>query len=107
MNPDNLERMILDGLVEVSGIDSNTGEMMYVFTQYAKETFPELQREADEYFNQLILFFWEQGFINMDLSEENPTVTITEKALDKEEVAKLTTEVRSALQMILDALRIK
>ncbi len=107
MNLDNLEQMILDGIIEVSGIDSHTGEMLYQFTDYAKETFPELQQEADEYFMQLVMFFWEQGFINMDLSEESPTVTITNKALNEQEVSKLSPELKSALQVILDALRIQ
>lgn len=107
MNSDNLERLILDGIVEVSGIDSHTGEMLYQFTSYAKENFPELQQEVDDYFSQLIMFFWEQGFINMDFSEDNPAVTITDKALNEEHVSALTPELRSALQIILDALRIQ
>ena len=107
MKPDNLEQMILDGIVEVSGIDSHTGEMLYQFTDYARENFPELQQEADEYFMQLIMFFWEQGFVDMNFSEDGPTVAITEKALSEQHVSELTPELRSALQIILDALRIE
>lgn len=108
-NPDDeiLNGLILDGLVEVAAMDMETGEMLYAFTEKAKEEVPDLFRQAEDFFNQLIMFFWEQGFISMDIGSENPVVSITEKALDPTEVAKLSKENQQALRIILEALRIQ
>jgi len=53
------------------------------------------------------MFFWENGFIHMNIMLESPVVTITEKALDQAEVEKLPFEYQVTLKIILDALRIK
>jgi hypothetical protein len=103
---DMLDELILQGLVEVAGIDSDTGEMLYGFTEKAKIEMPHIQREAEEFFNSLIMYFWETGFISMNMSEPNPAVSLTEKAFDQEAIASLSTEHRSALNIIKDALRI-
>ena len=104
---DYLDKMILDGLVEVAGIDANTGEMLYSFTSKAAEVLPGLAAEAENFFQRVIMYFWENEFISMDVTEESPTVTITEKALDPAEVKKLSAEYQQALNLILEALRIR
>lgn len=107
-NPEDqrLEELILEGFVEVAAMDMATGEMLYAFTEKAKEEIPDVYRRAEEFFNQMIMFFWEQGFVSMDIDSLNPSVTITPKALDQEEVSKLSYEHQQALRIILEALRI-
>lgn len=104
---DYLDEMILDGLVEVAGLDADTGEMLYSFTSKAAEVIPTLAAEAEKFFQKVIMYFWENGFILMDVTEESPTVTVTEKALDPAEVENLSVEYRQALNLILEALRIR
>jgi hypothetical protein len=83
----------------------NTG--VNSFTQSAMEIIPELKKQIDEEFHSFIMFFWENGFIHMNIMLESPVVTITEKALDRAEVEKLPFEYQATLKIILDALRIK
>jgi hypothetical protein len=106
-NEDHLDDLILKGIVEPSAIDMTTGEMLYSFTQSAMEIIPELKKQIDEEFHSFIMFFWENGFIHMNIMLESPVVTITEKALDRAEVEKLPFEYQATLKIILDALRIK
>jgi hypothetical protein len=106
-NDDHLENLILKGLVEPAAIDMVTGEMLYSFTESAMEAIPELKKQIDEEFHSFIMFFWENGFIHMNIMLESPVVTITEKALDQAEVEKLPFEYQVTLKIILDALRIK
>jgi hypothetical protein len=43
---------------------------------------------------------WEKGYLDIDFLEENPTVRLTEKAVDKEELSKLTTQELWSLEEI-------
>ena len=101
-----LERLILEGFVEVSAMDSETGEMLYSFTDKAKEVFPEIEQEAHAFFNSILMYFWENGFISMNLEEDNPTVRLNPKAFDVSEIEKLSSEMKHALNVIKEILRI-
>ena len=102
---DYLEYLILNGYVEVAGVDQETNEFLYRFTDNARETIPGLQEQLNEEFYGLIVYLWEHGFISMDIESKNPLVTLNEKALDKDEVDKLPYIYKSALLTIIDALR--
>lgn len=104
---DMLDQLILDGLVEVSALDAETGEMLYAFTDKAREKMPEMQRQAEKVFDEMIMFFWENGFISMNVDAPNPVIGVLPKALDEEEVSKLSVDHRIALKIILEALRIR
>ncbi len=103
---DMLDQLILDGIVEPAGIDMDTGDMLYSFTEKGKTEIPAVRQEAEKYFDAVIMYFWENGFVSMDVAEKNPTISITEKALDETEIAKLSSEMKQALNVIKDALRI-
>jgi hypothetical protein len=103
---DSLDQLILDGLVEVAGIDLESGDMLYSFTDKAKNEIPEIQREAERFFNSIIMYFWETGFISVNVDDPNPVVSLNAKAFDHDEVAKLSLEMKNALNVIKDALRI-
>lgn len=102
-----INEMILDGIIEPSAMDMETGEMLYSFTDKAREVMPEMWHHAQQVFNDTIMFFWEQGFLNINMSDEDPVVSVTPKALDQAEVAKLSREHQQALRIILEALRIQ
>jgi DNA-binding PadR family transcriptional regulator len=103
---DILDRLILDGMVEVAGIDSDTGDMLYSFTEKAREELPEVRDAAEAYFNSIIMYFWENDFISMNLEDENPVVRLKDKAFDESQVELLSSEMKTALNLIKDALRI-
>lgn len=100
----NIEKMILEGVIEVAGIDNETGEFLYNFTEKLKELYPALYNEAQTYFSNEMMFLWENNFLEMDITESNPIVKITEKALDKDEVSKLDPEIRSTLKEVIRVL---
>jgi hypothetical protein len=96
-----IEDLILKGALEVSGIDLDTGEPIYNFTKKMKEISPELYRESFTYFYTEVLKLWENGFVNMNILEENPIVSVTPKAFNKEEVKKLTKDEVFSLNEII------
>lgn len=104
---DHLEYLILNGYVEVSGVDKETGEFLYTFTEAARQKIPGLQDQLNEEFYSLIVYLWEHEFISMDIESQNPKVTLNAKALDDQEVKKLPYIYKAALLTIIDALRIQ
>jgi hypothetical protein len=103
---DYLEHLILNGYVEVSGIDPETGDFLYMFTEKARQTMPGLEEQLNEEFYALIIYLWEHGFIAMDIESQSPRVTLMPKALDQEAVSQLPSIYRLALFTIIEALRI-
>lgn len=102
-----LEALILQGYVEPAGIDPETGEMLYSFTDLAKQEMPDLEKQFEEEFHKNIMFFWEAGALDMNVYEENPIIRINPLAFEQSFVDSLSTEKRMALAIIIDALRIK
>ena len=98
---DAIDQLILSGALEVAGIDIETGEPMYNFTEKLIEVSPELHKDISLYFSRETMSLWSDGFLNMDVTEKNQIVTITKKALDDEEVAKLSKESQRTLKEII------
>jgi hypothetical protein len=98
---DAIDQLILSGALEVAGIDIDTGEPMYNFTEKLIEVSPELHKDISLYFSRETMALWSDGFLNMDVTEKNPIVTITKKALDDEEVLKLSKESQRTLKEII------
>jgi len=92
-----IDYLILNKALEVVGVDSTTGELLYGFTPKIKDIMPELYREHLNHVNSEIMTMWEKGFVNVDLLSDEPIVTLTDKAFDKDEVAKLSQDHRWAL----------
>lgn len=102
-----LQELILAGAVEVSAIDSETGEFLYSFTEKINEVDPELARQSEDLFNRFIYILWERGFLNLDMTQDSPMVSLTEKSLDEEEQNTLPHELKMVLLTIIEALRLE
>lgn len=98
---DAIDQLILSGALEVAGIDMETGQPMYNFTEKLIDVSPELHKEVALYFSRETMSLWSHGFLDMDVTEPNPIVRITEKALDENEVSKLSKESRYTLMEIM------
>jgi hypothetical protein len=98
---DAIDQLILAGALEVSGIDMDTGEPIYNFTEKLIDISPELHREVSLYFSRETMSLWSNGFLDMDVTEKNPIVTLTPKALDQEAVSKLSKESQATLKEII------
>ncbi len=96
-----LENLILNGAVEVVGIDIETNEPLYTFTDKLAQFSPALHKDMSNYFYKEMMFLWENGFIEMDVTELNPTVRLTEKALDETKTRSLKREQWYSLKEII------
>jgi hypothetical protein len=105
-NEDDLEQMILDGIVEFAGLDSN-GEMLYSFAKDIETRSPEVYKIVQQMHMQDIYTLWEMGFLSMDVTEANPLARVTERAFDEEALSALPTHMRIMLEQIKDAMRIE
>ena len=85
-----IKNLILEGALEVAGLDSETGEFLYSVTPKMQEIMPDMYEDHITQVNRDILNLWEKGYVNVDFLSPNTMVTISAKGLDKAEVSKLT-----------------
>jgi hypothetical protein len=98
---DAIEQLILAGALEVAGIDIDTGEPVYNFTEKLIDISPELHNEVSTYFSRETMDLWQEGFLDMDITEKNPIVRLTKKALDEIQVANLDKNKQYTLKEII------
>ena len=96
-----IEDLILNGALEVAGLDIDSGEMLYNFTDKLQNVNPELHDEFQRYFTKETMALWEHGFIDMDLTLDEPIVSLTEKAFNVKEVLKLKKDQQYSLKEII------
>ena len=96
-----IEDLILSGALQFAGIDMESGEMLYNFTEKLKDINPELHNEFSTYLYSEVSELWANGFLDMYFTDENPRITLTAKALDPEEVAKLDKDRQYTLKEII------
>ena len=85
-----IKNLILEGALEVAGLDAETGEFLYAVTPKMQEVMPDMYEDHINQVNRDILNLWEKGYVNVDFLSPNPVVTISAKGLDNAEVSKLT-----------------
>lgn len=95
-----IKNLILEGALEVAGLDAETGEFLYAVTPKMQEVMPDMYEDHITQVNRDILNLWEKGYVNVDFLSPNPVVTISAKGLDKDEVSKLTKPEIWALEEI-------
>ncbi len=94
------ENLILSGAIEPAGIDPDTGEMLYNFTDKLRNIHPVLYREVNNLFSQQVMTLWEKGMLDMDPTEANPFVRLTTKAFDNNLIKALDDETSYTLKEI-------
>jgi hypothetical protein len=97
---EDIDKLILSGAIEAAGVDSDTGEILYSFTPKLQKISPMLHDAAMNYFAMHAIKLWEMGFINMDVTEKNPLVSLTKMAFDKNKIDLLEEEMRLTLKEI-------
>jgi hypothetical protein len=95
-----IESLILQGGIQAAGIDSQTGELLYAFTPKIKEIMPELYEDHISSVNTEVMGLWEKGYINIDLFQKDPVITLSKKALNVDEVKKLSAKDQWSLHEI-------
>jgi hypothetical protein len=97
----NIDELILAGALEVYGVDLETGEFMYSFTEKLAEVAPEIYENVQNRVARSMKSLWEKGFVSMNLGQEDPDVFVTDKAFDSEETALLSAEDLSVLKSVI------
>lgn len=96
-----MEELILNGVVEVAGIDADTGEFLYNFTPKLRELMPDLWNERLDFIHNEIMYFWEKGFIDAQgMDDINPTVLLNDLAYDEDAISELPPEKQASLREI-------
>mgnify|MGYP000970272622 CR=1 FL=1 len=70
-----IEDLILNGALEISGIDIDTGEPLYNFTDKMKSVNEELHNELYTYFTTETMALWENGFIDINFLTKSFSIT--------------------------------
>jgi hypothetical protein len=97
------EDLILKGAVEFSGIDSETGEMLYSFTDKLESVAPEIFEAYNEEFYRQIMYLWEKGFLDINISTQSPVVRLNPSSTDPERIKALHPMYRIVLSQIVQA----
>lgn len=98
--------LILSGALEIAGIDMETGEPLYNFTEKLADVNPELHNEMSTYLSKEAMALWQYGFISMDVTEKNPIIKLLPKAFDKSEIEKLDKNHQYTLKEIIRLLMV-
>jgi hypothetical protein len=86
---DSIDYLLLNGGLEVVGLDSDNGEFLYAFTPKIKDLMPGLYEEHIGDVNKNVLKLWEMGYLEIDFMQEDPVIKLGEKSFDLNEVSKL------------------
>jgi hypothetical protein len=86
---DAIDYLLLNGGLEVVGLDSDNGEFLYAFTPKIKKLMPELYEEHIGDVNKNVLKLWEMGYLEIDFMQQDPVITLGVKSFDLGEVSKL------------------
>jgi hypothetical protein len=95
-----IDDLILSGALEPSGVDPETGEMLYTFTSKLEHISPMLYKEVNNMFSSHIMRLWELDMVSMDITEKNPIVTLTKNAFDKKLIKSLDKDVANTLKEV-------
>lgn len=102
-----IDSLVLKGLIEVVGIDPVTQEFLYQITGDLDRLIPDLRKDSETMYLEMLDSLWVKGFISMDRTAENPIVHLTELAFDEEKVNALSFEERTALYTTMEAMKRK
>ena len=91
--------LIESGAIEYAGLNEK-GEAIYNFTDKLKDINPDLFDIHQTQLNREVMFLWEQGFITVDLLQDNPDVGLTEKSFDEKSINMLDDLYKSVLNEI-------
>jgi hypothetical protein len=101
---DIVDNLILNGGLEFAGKDSETGEPLYRPTERLKEIDSRLSQEISIYFSEVTLKLWEKGFLDMDITQEDPVVKLGPKSFDIDSIKSLPKDERVVVEEIIKTL---
>jgi len=101
---DIVDNLILNGGLEFAGKDSETGEPLYRPTDRLKDLDNKLSEEMSIYFSEVVLKLWQNGFIDMDVTQKDPVVKLGPKSFDLASIKSLPKDERVVVEQIVKVL---
>jgi hypothetical protein len=101
---DAVDKLILNGGLEFAGKDPETGEALYKPTERLKEIDANLSHEMSMYFSEITLKLWEKGFLDMDVTLEDPVVKLGPKSFNIDLIKSLPKDERVVMEQIVKVL---
>jgi hypothetical protein len=98
---DIVDNLILQGAIIPAGVDPDTGDTLYTFTDKIKSVAPAIHKALVNHFHDNVMALWQNGFLDMDVTLANPMVRLTAKALDYSETSKLSQDELLSLNEIV------
>lgn len=99
-----IDHLILEGGIEVAGVDPDTGEMLYAFTPKVKDIMPELYDDHLNFVNDELMILWEKGYVDINFLMDDPLISLTTKSFIPEEVDKLSKQEKWSLKELKRAI---
>jgi len=104
-DPELIDTLILEGALVIKGVDTKTGDIVYGFTEKLKEMAPALYDGFLEMIHNSIMSLWEQGFLIMDPTSNNPLVLPSEMAMNEESWSVLSETDYQTMLALMQAFR--
>jgi hypothetical protein len=86
---DAIEELILAGAMEVAGVSEETGELLYNFTPQLETLYPGLFSLVVNQVHGHVMSLWQKGFVDIDITEDNPMISLTEKGMNPTNLQEL------------------
>ena len=97
-----IDELILDGSLEVAAVNEK-GEFLYHFTDKLESNRPDIHKEFMEMMWLGVRHLWTKGFVDMDITQEEPLVKLTELAFDDKARNSLQKEELDFLDIVIKA----
>lgn len=102
-NSEFIDKLILSGALEPKGLDPETGEIVFSFTEKLEAVDPELYRGFNELIHMYVMELWQKGYIAMDVMSPDPKVSMTEYGMNTNNWAQLEELPMQILKTLMQA----
>lgn len=99
-----IDHLILEGGLEIAGVDSESGEILYSFTPKVKDIMPELYHDHLNFVNDELMALWEKGYVDIDLLMDDPIISLNKKSYDPKQTQDLSKQEKWSLQELKRAI---
>jgi hypothetical protein len=104
-DPYDIDNLILSGALEICGIDGETGEFFYRFTDKIMEVAPEIFNLHYEHYYAIIMRLWESGVVEINMLSDTPTIFLTKTSFQAYESNTLNEYEQIVLKTLIDRAR--
>jgi len=98
---DIIDALFLNGALELSGIDSDSGQFVYAVTEKMAELAPEIYQEINNQIYRDVMALWQRGLLMVNLISDSPEVSPSEAGLDRANWTNLSDSEYSTMNTVM------